>query len=475
MISLQNILEIENDPSLLGVKCPNTGLMLWPLVRQELIQWVISQHVYKSSPLINLSPRILNRSKALSSFIKAEWHNLTNTNESSQILLMATGAGLITKNNHLFNRLSDHFAMSDHANTLVMEDLFNWNWPRNRANKKVIYHTPIQAKFSLASRLKTSSKHFLIAKQLLDIFASNLSRVLGEKLPENIYDVVQQRLSRKIAILPTKKKFYQKLFSHVQPSLLIKEEGCYGHSGVINHTAREMGIYVAEYQHGAINAGHDAYNHASHLISNFHYQSLLPNALLSYGEWWHQYINLPVEKIVIGNPHRSEMLKEMTGCKKDNNEILVLGDGIETQMYLELAVFLSRNLPSFNVVFRPHPLEREKLAKILPTIQMDKLAIDSRLDIYDSFRNAHVVINEVSTGLFEAVGLVDRILIWDTPKSRFYFPSHPFESFTEREELLFKIQNTSHGLVTTTQAEKIWASNWLLNYQHFTRKHLPSV
>jgi hypothetical protein len=475
MISLQDILEVENDSALLDVRCPQTGLLLWPLVRQEVIQWVISEQVYKTASLINLSPQVQSRTKAVSALLKAAWHNLTFSAKTSPILLMATGAGLITKNGQLYNRLSDYFALQHHENTLVIEDLFNWNWPENRANNKVMYHTPTQVKMSIYSNLKVTQKHVSLAKQLLDIFTLNLKRQLGMALPEHIYQLVQRRLSKKIAILPVRKQFYQTLLAKLQPTLLIKEEACYGHSAVINHTAREMGIYVGEYQHGAINAGHDAYNHGARLTTDSDYQSLLPNALLSYGEWWHQYINLPVEKTAIGNPHRSERLAETSAGQVHKNEILVLGDGIETAMYLELATFLSNNLPAFKVVFRPHPLERQKLNEILSSTSPDKLTIDSRLDIYDSFRNAHVVINEVSTGLFEAVGLVDRVLIWDTPKSNFYFPHHPFESFTDKEDLLFKIRQSDQGLIAAAQAENIWASGWQDNYQNFARKHLRNV
>lgn len=471
MLSLQDVLEVENDLALLDFKCPETGLLLWPLIRQELIQWTISEQLYKTASLINLSPKIHSQAKAIRSLLKAELHNLTFTKESNPILLMATGAGLITRNDKLFNRLSDYFALSRHQDTLVVEDLFNWNWPENRENGKVVYHTPIQAKTSLLSRLKVTQKHNYLAKQMLDIFAFNLVRVLGIKLPDDTYQVMHRRFSRKMAGLPVRKQLYTKLFNKFNPTLLLKEEACYGHSGIINHTAKEMGIFVAEYQHGAINAGHDAYNHGKELIHHPDYHKILPNTLLSYGEWWHQYINLPVEKQVIGNPHRTHRLSQ-TPISTNKNEILVLGDGVETEMYLELAAFLAANLRDYRIVFRPHPLERQRLTELSSLITLGKLKIDTRLDIYDSFRNAHVVINEVSTGLFEAVGLVDRVLIWDTPKSRFYFPVHPFESFANKEELLSKIQDLDLGQIVSTQAEKIWASDWEKNYQRFLEEHL---
>ena len=70
----------------------------------------------------------------------------------------------------------------------------------------------------------------------------------------------EYRIARKIAELPIRKKIYEKLLRKIGTKLVIKEEGCYGHSSIFNKTAKELGIEVAEYQHGAINAGHDAYN-----------------------------------------------------------------------------------------------------------------------------------------------------------------------------------------------------------------------
>jgi hypothetical protein len=74
----------------------------------------------------------------------------------------------------------------------------------------------------------------------------------------------------------------------------------------------------------------------------------------------------------------------------------------------------------------PHPFEREKVKSlILP----DGVRLDSHADIYSSLKESSVVISELSTGLFEAVGLVDKVLLWETDKSRFAFPEIPFKSF----------------------------------------------
>ena len=115
MISLQDILEVENDSAFLAFRCQSTGFLLWPLVRQELIQWVISDQIYKTASLVNLTPQIHNRKKVLMSLLKAELHNLFFSRKASDVVVMATGAGLVMKDGLAFNRLSDYFALLNHC------------------------------------------------------------------------------------------------------------------------------------------------------------------------------------------------------------------------------------------------------------------------------------------------------------------------------------------------------------------------
>lgn len=467
MISLQDILEVENDSDFLSFRCQSTGYLLWPLVRQELIQWVISEQVYKTASLVNLAQKIQNRSTAMFSLLKAELHNLSSLEKNSDVMVMATGAGLVKKNGLAFNRLSDYFVLLNPENTLVIEDLFNWSWPGKRANDNVLYHTPMQVKHALLARLYLKDRHLTQAKNIIALFTVKLRQTLGIIIPSETLRVFEARLAKKIAVVPIKRESYQKLLSKFMPEVLLKEEACYGHSSIVNTVAKEMGIVVAEYQHGAINAGHDAYNHGVSLIQEIEYQRTLPDFFLSYGNWWHQYLDLPIKKIAVGNPHRSERLTDSLKTSDIKEDVLVLGDGVETKMYLDIACFLSKNLVGLKVVFRPHPLERAKVAEIQQSGGYDSFEIDTKLDIYDSFKSAYVVVNEVSTGLFEAVGLADRVLIWDTPKSKFYYPNHPFKSFINAEDLLSKIKSADIGALDSMQANDIWAENWQHNYKNF--------
>lgn len=470
MMSLARILAVENDSTFLDFKCSATDYLLWPLIRQEFIQFIISDLVYKSAPLISFN-RNVNYPKVLSSLLRAKCHNFRVGNSArGDVLLMASGAGLFLRDGKWFNRLSDYFAFANPEETLVLEDFFNWNWPYPRENKKVIYHAPMQTYSALMGRLSIKQSHVLQGKDIVSHFKNRAKEILDWDLNANATLSFEHRMARKIAELPIRKRMYEKLLKQKSTKLVIKEEGCYGYSSILNRTARELGIVVAEYQHGTINAGHDAYNVAPSLLSSNEYRGTLPQHFLSYGEWWHQYLDLPVNKIAIGNPHRTTQLSRLPR-QSDKTDILVLGDGVETGMYLDLAIFLSQNLITWRVVFRPHPLERTKLQDLIVNKELGNVVIDKNLDIYDSFCNAHVVVNEVSTGLFEAVGLADRVLIWDTPKSKFYYPNHPFASFTDASDLLEKIKDGKTGLLDIQSAHSVWAESWEDNYKNFLKQY----
>lgn len=118
------------------------------------------------------------------------------------------------------------------------------------------------------------------------------------------------------------------------------------------------------------------------------------------------------------------------------------------------------------VVFRPHPFERDKVkSSTLPA----GVQLDLHSDIYPSLKESNVVISELSTGLFEAVGLVDKVLLWETDKSRFAFPEVPFRSFSSLGELeaILNGGDSDGKEFSTVSAEALWMPNWKQNYLGF--------
>jgi hypothetical protein len=91
--------------------------------------------------------------------------------------------------------------------------------------------------------------------------------------------------------------------------------------------------------------------------------------------------------------------------------------------------------------------------------------IDRESDLYSSFANAQAVVAETSTALFEALGLVERVFAWDTPKSRFYLGSHPFESALDAYDFVARLAGPKPS--DAAASASLWADDWESRFQEF--------
>ena len=280
-------------------------------------------------------------------------------------------------------------------------------------------------------------------------------------------------LARKLARLPVMQHAYRRLLERVQPRLVLLEQACYGDFAPFNQVAREMGIRVAEPQHGMVSGGHDAYCYAPLLRESEAYRACLPHDFLGYGTWWNSQIDVPVQKWVIGNPHYSEQRRSMS-TQIAQTDILLLADGIEFSLYVALAQELAQLLRGrYRIVLRPHPLERAEVYLRFPEGRVGDVLIDQNRDIYSSFASAHAVVGEVSTGLFEAQGIAGRVLLWETDKARFSYPQHPFSGFADAQALVEALV-VPQSEISGVLAEEIWAPDWVGNYREYLNQVLAA-
>jgi hypothetical protein len=470
--TLPDLLFVEDDPALLLFSCEHTGVLLWPLVRTLFLRMVLSDLLYGTS-LSAVSGKSLASADGMRTLLKSTAHNcLRRPRSAAEICLMATALGHQHKDGKIFNRLCDHFALSMPQRSVVLEDQHDWRWPFPRHFDRVLFHSPIVVQSALAGRLLVREAHRRRAEALIDLVCSRARGRLGWEPDAGRRALLVNVLARKLPQVPFGFERYRRLFSRLGTRLLLKEDGCFGSSAVAIAAARSLGIVTAEYQHGAVSAGHDAYNVAPTLASSVAYRATLPEYFLAYGEWWNEQMSVPVRKVAVGNPHRSEQLsaRRATGCSA-KTDILVLGDGVETALYLDLVARLQpvAERLGLRLVFRPHPMERRVFAD-RPAPNGFVLDVDS--DIYGSLERAYAVISEVSTGLFEAVGLAERVLMWDTPKARFAFPTHPFQTFTTLEELQDILSRPTEGQLDPRTVERTWAPEWKANYRRFVDETL---
>lgn len=467
--SLSTLLQIECDNELIGLTCTATGLPVWPLIRVPVLRTIMSDWLFKSASLSSLGQNVKLAKLARDAAISAIHNFGYKANPQRNVLIQSTGLGNYYRDGLVHDRLVGHFTDALPVQTVVYQDKPKNNFQDKYAFNPILHKSPRNIINKLYSKLSIKNSHRRLARQVIDRAVENALVKFGYEFANDRVLSLSNSLASHLAVLPYASETYANWFSKHGFRLLLKEDACYGGSAIaIIHAARLCGMVVAEYQHGAISKGHDGYNVADALATSHSFKAVLPDYLLTYGNWWSNQTNMPVQKIAIGNPHLAETLGSLGPFSHKRSQVLILGDGIESKLYLNLAsqVFDMVRAQGMQVVFRPHPFEREKVKSlILP----DGVRLDSHEDIYSSLKESSVVISELSTGLFEAVGLVDKVLLWETDKSRFAFPEIPFKSFSTMVELEL-ILNDMDSLQKDSPIVPIsdlWEPNWRRNFLRF--------
>jgi hypothetical protein len=455
--TLEQLLALEDDPALVELVCPTTGVLAWPAIRLEVFRLLVGDRVFGTAQLVDFAHRPDLR-RIAGGAVRAAVHNRRHPPRRSDVLLVATGAGLTPRDGRSFNRYVDYFAAALGDQSWTVESLFHDVWPPlPRANRRIGLIADHRLGLTIRGRTSVRAVHRDLARDLIDIAARRGRDVLGWEIGDDRRTALIAIATRRLATYPVQARFVDRLIRRIQPRVLIVEEGCYGHMAVLNATAREAGVPVAEFQHGMVTRGHDAYNVAPQLAGSEAYRRTQPAAFLGYGRWWNDQFNAPVdEKVVVGNPHRTETLRTWRPDSA-RTQVVVLGDGVETEAYLALCRrLMSIVAPPLRVVFRPHPLERPRVAG-----GGDRsVAIDNTPDLYASLAAARAVVAEASTALFEAVGLVPGIFVWDTDKSRFYLGDHPFQRFADPTELAGLLATGDPDRLRPDVTDAIWAEDW---------------
>ncbi len=473
-VPLSDLLIIEDDPEILNFRCDETGLLLWPQIRTVVLRMMMADMLYGAS-FGNISPLPVPSLKAVATMGRSIARNawfLSSGRAGADICFFSPGVGNQLVQGKWLNRLTDQLAMASPGKTLTVEDPFEWRWPFPRHNSRVILQAPWLTYFSILGRLR-ARKHREQAQRLVDWIITRSQKYLEWSPGSHRCEQLIEMLAEKIAALPVSYRAYRSLLERIGPKLLMINGACYGPYSTLVSSARSLGIKTAEFQHGAISAGHDGYNFAPTLIDSSEYRQTLPDYFLSYGAWWVDQINAPVEKIAIGNPHRQTKLDTATAdSAAPKKNILVLSDGVEFELYVDLV----RKIEPFakkmglNLVLRPHPLDRTKVeASYNDHISFSE--IDGNSDIYNSLHFAYAVIGDVSTGVFDGIGVAERQFVWNTPKAKFGYPEHPCSRFETPEELCEMLAQSGKGRLTSEEVEAIWAPNWKNNYLNFLDSH----
>lgn len=459
---LDDILELENAPILAGLRCPDTDIAAWPAVRNEVIRKILGDLLYPTAPLVDPHRRPSYFQAARSGLHASRWNQLHPPRES-EVLIVATGSGLRPNEGLLFNSYTDPFAVELAGRAWTYESVFENRWRGRRSNDRLTFALPDRIWVGIRSLSPVQKRHLEVAHSIREIVAERARTVLQMPFSLEFLRYVEALAASRLAAYRVVAGHVERLLDRVQPRLILVEGGCYGHNAVLNTVAHRRGIRVAELQHGMITRGHDVYNVALAMAVDPGYRRSQPDTLLTYGDWWSAQITAPVgTKVTIGDPRRK--LPPLVD-RQASRRVVVVGDGIETDWYVDQTRRLQGAAGStWHVVFRPHPLERRRLGG-----RQHPVELDTEPDVARSLANAHAVLAEASTVMFEAIGVTPLVIALDTAKSRFYLGEHPFPRLGEAQDVLQLLERPPAEVV----AEAFWADGWRERFRAFVAAAIP--
>lgn len=256
---------------------------------------------------------------------------------------------------------------------------------------------PVQVRAAAYARLSRRDPSREVEPVIHEIHGLLGSPLAEEQMQRILHSAVYHQRT-----VPHILRHLDRVLDRLQPRVVLMEDGSYGTWAELIVRLKERGVQVAEPQHGWIGPTHAAYNYGA-AWDDSRLRRCLPDALLTFGEYWSRGLRYPAALIPLGKPHLEAAAGHLSP-PNSRHEILIASSTIDAAQTVAFARDLRAKLDRrWTVVFRPHPSERATAAERYGELSaMDGVEIDSRSDVYESLARAAVVVGMASTVLFEA-------------------------------------------------------------------------
>ncbi len=219
----------------------------------------------------------------------------------------------------------------------------------------------------------------------------------------------------------------------------------------------EAGYTVLEPQHGIIYDNHFAYQFSETCLSDPTHpcRRYLPDAVLTYGDYWNRSIRGPFRVETVGYPYLNKIAAKANGVS--SSQILIVSQSMERPKVLKITEALASAYPKYKIILKLHPGEAVDAAAYQPLTHWSNVDIRIHADIYELIGESEVVVGFGSTVMYEAFAFPGkRILIWD---NAFVSPEIG-ERFNSVEELV-TLLGTEPGSAIVPPDNQFWADNWV--------------
>lgn len=468
---MDKILRLESkNNNFIEYKIYNNRILLWQLIRSEILQDIISkENSFEVAHGINNNRRLFDLFIYLITSVLYSPYRL----KKNDIIVFGLGVSNIKKGKLYYNKVNEYFVDLFRDKTCYIETSKDRKYFLPKIRKNLYFKDLIGLKIFLKSKTVGSLKKEDC--KVIDDFIEKLKSVFYEHdLDFKYYEKKLIGILRKIPFYFIE---YEKILKRSNPKVIFVEDGNYGgENSVLIAIAKSFGIKVGEFQHGYVGLNHVAYNYQFDNIKNIEeYKRFVPDYYLTYGKFWSENIRIIGKSVEVGNPHFENMIKKYirkTRVEEEKN-ILVVSQGTVTKKMVEFTKELVKIIDSkkYKITFRLHPGEvafKERYEKLY---EIDSIQVSNSGDIYELISRSDIIIGSSSTTLFEAKAFDKTVYILRNSDSELFI-SKEFGIWVNSAEEFY--ENILQNKQDKKKEEKsfFWADNWEENYKEFLQKEV---
>lgn len=455
-------LEDSGVPALFRT-APGSDEPIWPHLRMELAQAMASVELGTESVS---EPTGARRGAAISRYGRAFLPGQSSVPRSTKptLCFFAGGTTIRRQGDVTQNWLIDPFARSI-AHSVVVQSRpldarpdYPSTWSLDAAF----------ARLDVLHRLRPLREPPLDeVKQVVAAIAPLLEVPISKPDLEDIARRVSYRLSR----VEATNRMFTRLLDRMCPDIVVMEDASYGAYGNVIRLMKQRGVHVVEPQHGWIGPSHAAYNFGA-AMREPELLGMLPDAVLTFGEFWSTSIRHPGSVVAIGKPHMDAMRQDLLAFEARPRTVLIASSVSDPEAMSSFVLEVRDALPDdWTVVFRPHPSERStQELRYARLVDAHRIQFDTETDVYESMRRSRAVIGVASTVLYEALAMGCHVFVRDSPYSDFYIDDvfgEPIRGADGVAHLAATLSRDAPPALSPEELEAFWMPNAVDNFARY--------
>ena len=454
--STELLIEFENsESSLLFEESPGTSEMLWPLLR-----WPLWRQLAKDEFGLEGVPGGSDRSafirRAARGIVRPRLAVPTTARSADQLFLVSGNTQGVSSGVET-NWLVDEYAMALGDEGLVIQERPLSARPRRFAPTVSMANTlaALELRLRATSRLQPRSTFARdYVEEVVRAFPNASGRVDAQRLAHALAH--QLRWSTRY------RDAYLRIIDTLQPSVIYLQTASYGDKSPLIEALRARQIIVAEHQHGWIGPFHAAYNFGQ-AFQRGRLRSVLPQVLVTFGDYWAEGLRFPNQVVVAGKPHLDSRVRAAAAWESRPKSVLAVSSVAHPELMQQRVLDLAAALPAdWSVRFRPHPGERQVVATRYPELSRSaRVEFDLDPDVYDSLASARAVVGTLSTVLYEALAFSCTVVPIEDPLTSAYLGGAFGEAVSGAKNIAHAVQLPPESRLKkfTQLREAIWASS----------------